>query len=113
MRAGRLRHRVTIQEKPDPVPQNSFGEEEFEWQDVVTLWAAIEPIRGGEFLEGRHEGAEATTRIVTRYYSGIRPEMRATEGSHAWDILSVINVDERDRELQLMCREVLGALSGD
>lgn len=105
MRAGRLRHQVTIQEKV--VVQNDYGEEEITWSDVVTLWASIEPLRGQEFTQYRREGAELTTRIVTRHYPGIVPEMRATEGAHAWDILSVINVDERDRELHLMCRELV------
>lgn len=105
MRAGRLRHRVTIQSKT--VTQNSYGEEVITWTDVDTVWASIEPLRGREFEELRRAGADLTTRIVMRYQAGIVPEMRATEGGHTYDILSVVNVEERDRELHLMCREVL------
>ncbi len=105
MRAGRLRHRVTIQEKT--VTQDTFGAEVITWSDVITLWAGVEPLRGREFDELRRTGAEVTTRIVTRYKSGVLPEMRATYNSHTYDILSVINLEERDREVHLMCREVL------
>lgn len=105
MRAGELRHRVTIQRKA--ATQNASGEEVPTWADVATVWAAIEPLQGREFLEAQREGAELTTRIRMRHTVGIAPEMRATEGSHAWDILSVVNSEERDRELVLMCREVV------
>ena len=43
-----------------------------------------------------------------RYLSGIVPKMRVKVGSRIFDILSIINVDERNRELQLMCRESVG-----
>lgn len=105
MRAGRLRHRVAIQQKS--VTRDSYGGETITWPGVITVWASVEPLRGDEFIEAQRAGARVDTRIVMRYQSGIVPEMRATEGSHTWDILSVINVEERDRELQLMCREVL------
>lgn len=105
MRAGRLRNRITIQEKT--VTQNTYGEEVIVWSDVDTVWGSIEPMRGREFVEFQREGAEVTTRIVIRHLSGVVPEMRATEGSHVYDILSVINRDERDIQMELMCREVL------
>lgn len=107
MRAGRLRKRVTIQQKTTPVTQNTYGEEAPVWETVATVWASVEPLRGREFLEARREGAEVTTRIVMRYQSGIAPEMRATYDGHTYDVLSVIDPEERHRELQLMCREVV------
>ena len=105
MRAGRLRQRVTIQQKS--ATQNSYGEEVVTWSDVATVWGSVEPLRGQEFIEIRRAGAEVTTRIVLRYRSGIEPEMRVTYGAHTYDVMSVIHVEERQRELQLLCREVL------
>ena len=105
MRAGRLRHRVTIQEKS--AAQNTTGEEIATGADVATVWAAVEPRRGSEFAELERAGAQITTRIVMRYRDGILPEMRVVFGSHVYDIRSVVHVDERGRELQLMCRELI------
>lgn len=105
MRAGDLRHRVTIQEKQ--VTKNSYGEEVITWQDVATVWAAVEPLRGREFLEAQRAGAEVTTRIRIRHRDGIRPEMRVVQGNHTYDIKAVLDVGGRGRELHLMCREVL------
>lgn len=107
MRAGRLRQRVTIQEKV--VTQNEFGEEVITWTDYLTVWAAVEPLRGREFIEQAMAGAEITTRIVTRWHPGIRPEMRALHENYIYDIQAVIRVDERHREVQLLCREVIPA----
>ncbi len=105
MRAGQLRHRVTIQQKS--VTQNGYGEEVITWQDVATVWAAIEPLQGREYLEGKQVQAEVTTRIRIRYRSGIQPEMRVTWGSHAYDVQAVIEPESRKKELVLMCREIL------
>lgn len=104
MQAGQLRHRVTIQE-PDPT-QDEYGEAAPTWVDVATLWAAVEPLRGREFLEAQRLGAEVTTRIRIRHRDGIVAEMRVSWGDHTYDIEAVIHVEERQREIHLMCREV-------
>lgn len=110
MQAGRLRQRVTIQDKV--VLRDSFGEEIITWTDVATVWAGVEPLRGREFLEAQVQGADVTTRVIIRHRAGIRPEMRVIwtddDGTaHIYDVQAVISVQERRREVQLMCRELL------
>jgi SPP1 family predicted phage head-tail adaptor len=106
MRAGKLRHRVTIQEDQGTT-QDSLGQEIEDWQDVATVWAAVEPLQGREFLEAKQLQAEVTTRIRIRYRSGIEPEMRVVWGSHTYDVVSVVELESRRQEIELMCREVL------
>jgi SPP1 family predicted phage head-tail adaptor len=103
MNAGRLRHRVTIKEKS--VTRNSMNEEVVSWTIVGTYWASVEPVRGREFVEMRQAQAEISHRIRMRYRSGIDPTMRAYFGSREFEIVSVIHVEERGRETQLMCNE--------
>lgn len=108
MRAGRLRQRVTVQQKT--VTRNDYGEEIVTWADVLTAWAAVEPLRGREFDEAQMAGAERLTRIVLRWPgSGVtlRPEMRVYHAGRVYDIQSVIHVDERHREVQLHCKELV------
>lgn len=105
MRTGRLRHRIIIKSKT--VSRGASGQENITWTTVATLWGSVEPLRGNEFLESMREGAEVTTRIVVRYYPSLDPVMRVYWGSHVYDILSIINPDSRNRELQLMCKEVI------
>ena len=103
MRAGQLRQRVTVQEKS--VTRDDYGAEVITWTDLATVWAAVQPLTGREWIEGRQETAGVTTRIRMRYRSGITPEMRVSFGDIEFNILSVIHVKER--ELHLMCREIV------
>jgi SPP1 family predicted phage head-tail adaptor len=104
MQAGRLRRRVTIQKKT--VTRNSYGEEMIVWVDVATVWAAVEPLSGREFIEGRQVVADVSTRIRIRHRPGIRPEMRVTWGERVYTIQAVLDHLDRSRELHLMCTEV-------
>lgn len=105
MEAGRLRHRVTLKSKS--VTRDTFGGEVITWVTAYTVWAAVEPLAGREWLEGRQATAEVTTRIRMRYRSGITPEMQAVYGAHTYDVLAVIQPEENRRELQLMCQEII------
>jgi SPP1 family predicted phage head-tail adaptor len=103
MRAGQLRHKVVIQEN---VPsRDGYGAEVESWDEYATVWAAIEPIRGREFWESQQINAEVTARITIRYLAGVTPKMRILHGTRIFEILSVINPEERNRELQLMVKE--------
>ncbi|WP_374711533.1 phage head closure protein [Symbiobacterium terraclitae] len=103
--AAVFRQRVTLQQHV--VGQDEYGQPIDTWQDVATVWAAVEPLRGREYFAAHQVQAEVTTRIRIRYRRGIRPEMRVLYDGRVFNILSVIDPEERHRELQLMCREVV------
>lgn len=105
MRAGLLRHRVTIQDKT--AVQDGYGEETLTWSTYAERWASVEPLQGREFLEGKALAAEVTVRIRLRFVSGAAPEMRVVYGEHTYEIVSVIDVDLRGVEMVLMCREIV------
>lgn len=105
MRAGSLRHRVTIQQATES--QNGFGEPIKSWSNLATVWAAVEPLQGQEFLDGRQLEAAVDTRIRIRHRSGVTQRMRATWGSHVYDVQSVIVDATNRRQMLLMCREVV------
>ena len=103
MRAGTLRHKVVIQQNTPT--RDSYGAEVEAWTDYATVWASIEPARGREFWESQQVNAEVTGKISIRYLAGITPKMRVKHGSRIFEIISVINPEERNRELQLMVKE--------
>ncbi len=103
--AGILRHRVTLQECVSG--QDEAGQPIDAWQDVATVWAAVEPLRGREYFAAAQVQAEVTTRIRIRYRKGIRPDMRVRYGERTYNINAVIDPEECHRELQLMCREAV------
>lgn len=105
MRIGTLRHRITIQNKT--TIKDTVGQEKETWVDLATVWASIEPLKGREYFAAHAVNAENTIKIRIRYYPGLKPTHRIKYGTRIFDIQSVINVDERNIEMILMCVEVL------
>lgn len=101
--AKRLRERITIQQ-PARVA-DAHGQMVETWTTFATVWAAIEPLQGREFFSAQQENAETKTRIRIRYREGVMPDMRVVYDSRYYNIRSVINPREHDREMQLMCTE--------
>jgi len=101
---GELRHRVSLQTKTitkaEGIPQEN-------WTTVATVWAAIADLSGKEYFQAASVQSEVTSRIRIRYRPGITPAMRVFYGSRLFTILSVIDKDERHREIELMCKEVI------
>jgi len=104
---GKLRHRVTLQEYKEVLDQYGTPIDQG-WQDVATIWASIEPIQGREYVLLQNTQSELTTRIRIRYRPEITPAMRVLYGTRVFNIQSVIDPEERHRELQLMCNEKVG-----
>ena len=108
MQAGRLRNRITIQQRA--TTQDSAGEPSNTWTTFATVWASVEPIRGREFFEAQKTSSSVTNRIIIRYSStvaSVAPKMRVNFGSKYYDIEAVLNLEERDKEIHLMCAEVV------
>lgn len=103
MRAGELRNRITLQ-KPTH-SRNSFNELVASYADVATVWAAIDWQSGRRYLEASQLNAEVQGVIRIRFRSDIKPEWRLKYGDRYIQILSIANIRERDRELQLNCKE--------
>lgn len=104
MQSGTLRHRVTLQSfttSPDV-----YGEPIKTWADLATVWAAVEPLRGREYFQAQQTHAEVSYRVRIRHRADILPTMRVLHAGKTLEILSVINIDERNRELHLMCKEL-------
>jgi SPP1 family predicted phage head-tail adaptor len=105
MNSGELRHRIKIQKLEKN--QDTFGQPVESWPDVATVWASVEPLVGRQFFEAETITHELTHKIKLRYRQGVTPSMRVKFGDRYFQIVSIINYQERNRELQLMCRELI------
>lgn len=105
MKIGKLRHRITIQEYT--VSQDSYGAGIESWADRATAYASVSPISGKELYTAQQLHAEVTTKITMRYMDGITPKMRVFFNSRSFEILSVLNFEERNVELNLLCKELV------
>lgn len=99
------RHEITI--KQPGTTQNSFGEQIETWSDVVTCKASIEPLIGREFYAAKQINSEISVKIRIRHSSShqIKPNMIAVYGTRIFEIISVSNYKEQNRETLLMCKE--------
>jgi SPP1 family predicted phage head-tail adaptor len=102
MQAGALRERITVQRKS--VTRDAFGGETITWTDVATVWAEAQPIGGREYTALRQAQSEITIRFRLRYLAGVTPAMRVSWNGGQYDIVEVIDVGARNRELELLCR---------
>jgi SPP1 family predicted phage head-tail adaptor len=104
MRAGQLRHRVQIQEATETV--NAYGERVKTWSTVMTRWASVAPASGKELMAAQQTVSQVSHVVRMRYTSGIVASMRLLhETSRTLRIDAVLNTDELDRELKLLCVE--------
>jgi SPP1 family predicted phage head-tail adaptor len=103
MRAGELRHQITLQQ---PVhTRNSFNEDVTTYEDVATVWAAIEWGSGRRYLEAKQLNAEVEGIVRIRYRSDIQATWRIEYSSRYFQIISIANLRERSEEMQINCKE--------
>ena len=107
VRAEQLRHKITIQ-RPDAAA-DSYGQTGEAWIDTVTgIRAFIDPTGGSEFYAAQKVHSEATANIWFRHSSApdARPSMRVIFGTRTFNVLNVMNIQERNRWIRLICKEV-------
>lgn len=107
MRAGQLRHRVDLQEQGPRVSDGAGGGSAPFVTYAENVPAAIEPLAGREFLQAEQFDVRVTHRVRIRYRAGVRPSHKVIYGSREFDIKSVIDFEERHRELELMSEELV------
>ena len=105
MRAGSLRHRVTIQRYELAVDEYGAPLRRESWKGVSTVWASVEAVSGREFFASQQAQSEVTQRIRIRYRPDVTADMRVIHNGKVFNIVAPLP-DNRGRELVLMCREV-------
>lgn len=103
MKAGKLRHRVTIQTATEN--QDSFGQAVKTWDDTATRYASIEPLTGRELFNAVQVQPDVSHRVTLRHYEGLTPANRLKFGARYFEIKSVLNTEERGLETVALCVE--------
>lgn len=103
---GLLRHRVDVQERTDH--NDSFGTPIPSWSAIgIGIKANVEPLIGRELFQARQLYAEVTHRITLRYLDEITAKHRIMMGARVFDILSVLNIEERNLLIEIMAKEIV------
>ncbi len=101
---SKMRHRITFL-KPTSNIINSMNENVPEYEKYMTVWAYVAPKTGREYDEAQKLRAETTYNILTRYFSGITTDMQILFRERLFKIESVLNIDERNEQLQIVAVE--------
>lgn len=103
MNAGKLDQRVIL-ERHEFVSQDELGQVIYDWVPVATLWAAVEPLNGREYIAASTTVAEVESRIRIRYRADLSVTDRINHEGTLHEIKTIINPRSGDRELVLMCK---------
>ena len=94
--AGKLRHRVTLEEKQTVV--NSFGESQDEWVHVANVWAAIEPLSAREYVQAEAMQSNVAARITIRWRPDLKASMRIVHGDTIYNPAGILADLDSGRE---------------
>lgn len=107
MRAGRLRHVVTIQQRS--TAQDSSGALDGDWVDVATVRAEVRSPAGLERVQAGMEQTVATVTHTVRMRKEVTvlPSMRVVWEGKILQVVSVMDPDNLGVQLLLNCYEVV------
>lgn len=97
MRAGKLRHRITI-EKPTNVQDPVTGATTAGWEPVATVWASVDPLSVREFISASATQSAVSARITIRYRPDIMANMRVLHAGGVYNIEGVLADPNTGRE---------------
>jgi SPP1 family predicted phage head-tail adaptor len=103
MNIGSLNKRVVLQHSTKS--SDLMGGFLLAWIDVATVFAALWPTSAAEQVQAMQNTMTISHRIRMRYRSDIKPSWRIKFGNRYFAIVSIINPNEKNEVLDLMCKE--------
>jgi len=97
MEAGKLKEQIVIQSVTDTIAASGAVTES--WATFATVRAQVDPITLKEYFSANHVTTGTDIKFRIRYLTGVLPKMRILWDSNYYDIQSIINVENADREL--------------
>ena len=105
MRAGSLRHPITIEEAS--TSRDAMGNEHAaSHKTIARMGAQIETVSLREEELYRQREAVVTHRLRTRYMKGIKAHMRIRFGSRTFEIVDVVPIGNRHRDMKIIAKEL-------
>ncbi|EHZ4170485.1 phage head closure protein [Salmonella enterica] len=105
MRAGKMRHRITIQ-RSNPI-RGPLGEIFYEYHDVADVWADIRAVSAKEYIQMGVENVEIDIRVYIRYrpdvQRGDRVVYKSTNNPGDAFLIKAVLPNQRMNMLELLC----------
>jgi SPP1 family predicted phage head-tail adaptor len=103
--AGKLGHRIELHSASET--SDDYGDVLESWSSYATVWARVMPLQGRELLLAQQVNAELTHQVEIRYNSTVTTTHRVILGSRTLEIVSIINEDERNKNMIMLCKELV------
>lgn len=94
---GNMRERIVFESKTRTT--DDMGGSIVSWATHTTVWGNVNEVSGTENYKTLQITAERTTVFTIRYLSTITEQMRINWNSGYYDIVQIINEDNRDKFL--------------
>lgn len=103
LNSGLLRNKIVIER--ETITKNNVGGYDSSWSTHLTPFAFIKPLSGSEVVRHRQLQSDISHKIYMRYEQDIIAKDRIKYGTREFQIRAVINIEERDKWLELICVE--------
>jgi SPP1 family predicted phage head-tail adaptor len=101
---AKMDKQVTIQSVTQTTDdQGGFTEA---WATFATVWAYVRPVKGYERFQAQQLQTPVTHKLTVRYLAGVTTKHRILFDSRVFEIKEVINVEEQNAFLELICIEI-------
>src|SRR4051812_42730757 len=101
MRAGTLRDQINVQAFTPGPGNEQWGPDGGQWSDLATVWASVTPVTAREQLQAGGIKSETSYAIRVRYRPDVSGQNRLVYRGNVLDIVGVIDVGGRRRELEI------------
>jgi SPP1 family predicted phage head-tail adaptor len=99
-----MRHRVEVQRVTETA--GTQGGTARTYATVGYRYGSIDPVTGREYFDANRTQSDVTHRIRIRPYTGLTPGgYRFRLGSRVFNIVSVLDLEERQALFEIMCTE--------
>lgn len=105
MRAGTLNKKIVFQ--GTTLSPNNFGERVEQKVDVLTTWASIQTISGKEQFLSNQNYATLSHKLRCRYSDKINQKQTIKHKNREFEILAILNIFEKNKELEILVEEVV------
>ena len=105
MNAGKLTHLIVLQKKS--LTQDAELNSIITWLDWRKVWASPLPKTGREYYKLATVNSEITEAFKVRYIGFMSPHLRIKFRNKYFEIIEVINTEEKNEELILTAKAVV------
>lgn len=101
-----MRRQITIRTPGVAVPDGMGGTTPGTPVDVTGVPARVRPLEGRELIQAMQTGMDRPHEFTIRYREGMTGAQTIIYDDRTFDIKSIVDPEEKHRELQLMADEV-------